>query len=173
MKKYNLIYAKKTAVRCFLIALPVSGLFFVLSLFYNAVENDILYSLYIIIIALVVWIALLLRIPFAYMLLGRQKKLLDVDFYDEDAVNLYKNNKSLIYLSIDWLIFSGTACFHRDYIEKLTIRSKKRKNHTDYYHLCIIVGTDKRKYYKLLDSQSSGKKIRDWYGGSFEYNKRG
>lgn len=163
MKKYNLIYAKKTAMLCFLIALPVSILFFVVSLFYDAVENDIMYSLYIMIIALVVWIAFLLCIPFAYMILGRQKKLLGVDFNDIDAVNLYKNNNSLIYLSRDWLIFSGTAYFHRDYIEKLTIRSKKRKNHTDYYHLCIIVGTDKMKYYKWLDSQSSGKKIRDWY----------
>ena len=164
MKKYNLIYAKKTAALCFLIALPVSVLFFALSFFYDAVENDMIYCLYIMIIALAVWIALLLRIPFAYMLLGRQKKLLGVNFNDIDAVNLYKNNNSLIYLSRDWLIFSGTAAFCRDYIEKLTVRSKKRKNHTDYYHLCIIVGKDKKKYYKLLDSQSTGKKIREWYG---------
>jgi hypothetical protein len=98
------------------------------------------------------------------MILRRQEKMLGIKFDDKDVNPLYpKSANSLIYVSDEWLIFAGTGAFCRDYIEKFTVRSKKRKNRTDYYHLCIIIGKDKKKYYKLLDSASTAKKIREWY----------
>ncbi len=164
MKKYNLIYAKHTFLMCFVISLIAAIPLFIVSLFYDEVENDILYSLYCLLAGAAVWLLLLLRIPFAHMILRRQEKLLGKKFDDKDVKPLYpKSANSLIYVSDEWLIFAGTGAFGREYIEKLTVRSKKRKNRTDYYHLCIIIGKDKKKYYKLLDSASTAKKIREWY----------
>ena len=102
------------------------------------------------------------------MTLRRQEKMLGVIFDSKGVKPLYPSattmsTNSLIYMSDEWLIFAGTGAFCRDYIEKFTVRSKKRKNHVDYYHLCIIVGKDKRKYYKLLDSASTAKIVREWY----------
>ena len=164
MKKYNLIYAKHTFLMCFVISLIAAIPLFIVSLFYDEVENDILYSLYCLLAGAAVWLLLLLRIPFAHMILRRQEKMLGIKFDDKDVKPLYpKSANSLIYVSDEWLIFAGTGAFCRDYIEKFTVRSKKRKNRTDYYHLCIIIGKDKKKYYKLLDSASTAKKIREWY----------
>ena len=106
----------------------------------------------------------LLRIPFAHMILRRQEKMLGIKFDDKYVKPLHpKSNNPLIFVSEKWLIFAGTGAFSREYIEKLTVRSKKRKNRTDYYHLCIIIGKDQKKYYKLPDSASTAKKIREWY----------
>ncbi len=168
MKKYNLIYAKNTFLICFFISLLVAVPFFIVSFLFDAVENDILYSLYSLIAGVAVWLVLLLRIPFAYMILHRQEKLLGIKFDDKDVKPLYPSAAamstiSLIYVSEEWLIFAGTGAFCRDYIEKFTVRSKKRKYRTEYYHLCIIVGKDKKKYYKLLDSASTAKRMREWY----------
>ncbi len=142
--------------------------FFIISFFFDAVKNDILYSLYVLLAGIVVWLMLLLRIPLAYLILRRQEKMLGIKFDGKDVKPLYPSaiamsTSSLIYVSEEWLIFAGTGAFGGDYIEKLVVRSKKRKNRTDYYHLCIIVGKDKKKYYKLLDSASTAKKIREWY----------
>ena len=164
MKKYNLIYAKNTFLMCFFISLFAAVPFFAVSFFFDAVENDILYSLYYLLAGAAVWLLLLLRIPFVHMILRRQEKMLGIKFDDKDVKPLYpKSANSLIYVSDEWLIFAGTGAFGRAYIEKLTVRSKKRKNRTDYYHLCIIIGKDQKKYYKLLDSASTAKKIREWY----------
>ena len=140
----------------------------IVSLLFDAVENDILYSLYCLLAGVAVWLVLLLRIPFAYIILRRQKKMLNIKFDGKGVKPLYPSatamsTNSLIYMSDEWLIFAGTGAFCRDYIEKFTVRSKKRKNHVDYYHLCIIVGKDKKKYYKLLDSASTAKRVREWY----------
>ena len=168
MKKYNFIYAKNTFLMCFFISLFAAVPFFAVSFFFDAVENDILYSLYWLLAGVAVWLVLLLRIPFAYMILRRQEKMLDIKFDGRGVKPLYPSatamsTNSLIYMSDEWLIFAGTGVFCRDYIEKFTVRSKKRKNHVDYYHLCIIIGKDKKKYFKLLDSASTAKKIREWY----------
>lgn len=164
MKKYNLIYAKNTFLMCFVISLIAAIPLFIVSLFYDAAENDVLYFLYCFLAGAAVWLARLLRIPFAHMILRRQEKLLGIKFDDKDVKPLYpKSANSLIYVSDEWLIFAGTGAFCRDYIEKITVRSKKRKNRTDYFHLCIIIGKDQKKYYKLLDSASTAKKIREWY----------
>lgn len=164
MKKYNLIYAKHTFLMCFVISLIAAIPLFIVSLFYDEVENDILYSLYCLLAGAAVWLSLLLRIPFAHIILRRQEKMLGIKFDDKDVKPLYpKSANSLIYVSDEWLIFAGTGAFCRDYIEKFTVRSKKRKNRTDYYHLCIIIGKDQKKYYKLPDSASTAKKIREWY----------
>lgn len=171
MKKYNLIYAKNTFFMCFLISLLVAVPFLVVSFFFDAVENDILYSLYCLLAGVAVWLLLLLRIPFAYMILRRQEKMLGIKFDDRSVKPLYPSAvamsaNSLIYMSDEWLIFAGTSAFCRNYIEKFTVKSKKRKNHIHYYHLCIIFGKDQKKYYKLLDSASTAKRVREWYGNN-------
>jgi len=168
MKKYNLIYAKNTFLMCFVISLFAAVPLLIVSLLFDVVEHDILYSLYFSLVGVVIWLVLLLRIPLAYMTLRRQEKMLGVIFDGKGVKPLYQSatamsTNSLIYMSDEWLIFAGTGAFCRDYIEKFTVRSKKRKNHVDYYHLCIIVGKDKRKYYKLLDSASTAKRVREWY----------
>lgn len=168
MKKYNLIYAKNTFLMCFLISLLVAVPFLVVSVFFDAVENDIHYSLYCLFAGVAVWLLLLFRIPFAYMSLRRQEKLLGIKFDDKDVKPLYPSAVAmsvnyLIYASDEWLIFAGTGAFCRNYIEKFTVISKKRKNHIGYYHLCIIIAKDQKKYYKLLDSASTAKRVREWY----------
>ena len=164
MKKYNLIYAKNIFLMCFFISFFIAVTFFIVSFFFDVVENDILYSLYSLLVGVAAWLVMLLRIPFAYMILRRQEKMLGIKFDDKDVKPLYPmSTNSLIYVSGEWLIFAGMSAFCRDYIEKLTVRSKRPKNQIHYYHLCIIVGKDKKKYYKLLDSASTAKKIREWY----------
>lgn len=153
---------------CFVISLFAAVPLFIVSLFFDAVENDILYSLYCLLGGVAVWLVLLLRVPFACMILRRQEKMLNIRFDCKGVKPLYPSASamsanSLIYMSEEWLIFAGTGAFCRDYFEKFTVRSKKRKNHVDYYHLCIIVGKDKKKYYKLLDSASTAKRVREWY----------
>ena len=59
MKKYNLIYAKHTFLMCFVISLIAAIPLFIVSLFYDEVENDILYSLYCLLAGAAVWLLLL------------------------------------------------------------------------------------------------------------------
>lgn len=168
MKKYNLIYAKNTFLMCFFISLFAAVPFFAVSFFFDAVENDIFYSLYWLLAGVAVWLVMLLRIPFAYMILRRQEKMLNIKFDCKGINPLYPSatamsTNSLIYISDEWLIFAGTGVFCRDYIEKLSVKSEKRKNRVHYNHFCIIIGKDEKKYYKLLDCASTAKKIREWY----------
>ena len=46
MKKYNLIYAKNTFLMCFVISLFAAVPLLIVSLLFDVVEHDILYSLY-------------------------------------------------------------------------------------------------------------------------------
>ena len=115
-----------------------------------------------------VWLVLLIRIPFARLILSRQEKMFGIEFDDKDVKPLYPSAvamsaNSLIYVSEEWLIFSGTGVFCREYIENFTVKSKKLKNRVHYNHWCIIIGKDKKKYYKLLDSASTVKRLRTWY----------
>ena len=124
MKKYNSIYAKNTFLMCFVISLFAAVPLLIVSLFFDAVENDILYSLYCLLAGMAVWLVLLLRIPLAYVALRRQEKLLNIRFDGEGVKPLYPSatamsTNSLIYMSDEWLIFAGTGAFCRDYIEKL------------------------------------------------------
>ena len=159
MKKYNILYAKKTAVWFFSIFASISLLFLIVALFADSLSYDLLVSLVFLFIGLLLWALNLLRIPFAIRLFKVQATQLNVTFDDSDAKALYPS--SMIFLTNSWFIASGRLYLHKDFIQSMTVKTRKSAKGNDYY--CVFKSNDGT-HTIHVDSSSSAKKIKNWVG---------
>ncbi len=161
MKKYNILYAKKTAKLIFGISAPISVLFFIVALFADVLEYDLLLSLLPIVTGLFLWVLNLLRIPSAIRLFKRQATQLKVAFDDSNAKPLYPSSN--IFLSDSWFIASGKLYLHKTFIQSITIKARKTNQGNDYD--CVFKCLDGT--HKLhVGSSSSAKEIKRWFGAT-------
>jgi len=158
MKKYNILYAKRTARLVLIISAPISILFFTVSLFYNVLEYDILFSFFPILIGLFLWTFNLLHISSAIKLFRLQATQLNVVFDDTNARALYPS--STIFLSDSWFIASGQLYLHKNFIQSITIKTRKTNRGNNYY--CAFKCLDKT-HTIHVDSSASAKWIKCWF----------
>ena len=158
MKKYNLLYAKKTAIWIFSIFAAVIILFFVVALFNNAGEYTLLIPLLQMLLGVVIWLFFLLKIPFAVKLLNKQIKELSLSFDDSGAQPL--NPSSTIFLSKEWFIASGRLYLHKDFISGVSIKVRKTGRGNDYF--CVFKCKDKRHTLHVYSS-TDAKRIQKWF----------
>ncbi len=161
MKKYNLLYLKKTALLIFGISAPISILFFIVALFADVLPYDLLMSLAPLCIGLLIWALHLLRILFAKKLSDKQTALLGISFDDTHATALYPS--STIFLTSGWFIASGRLYLHREFIKSVSIQAHKTNMGNNYY--CVFQCKDKS-HRIHVDSLSSAKKIKNWFDTS-------
>ena len=104
MKKYNLLYVKRTALWIFSIFGAISVVFFAIALIYDELEYDLLIPVIILLVGAVFWLISLVKIPFAVKLLNKQLKELSVPFKPKSAARTRPS--SLIFLSDNWFVIS-------------------------------------------------------------------
>ena len=158
MKKYIFLFLKNRLRIIFLTGTLLFLLFFFVLLLNSNTAYTPVFALWAFAPALAWYgIDLLLTIHFR-RLIRYQEKLLNVVFHDANAVPLFPG--SMTYLSDDWLIFSGTAAFHRQYIKSITIRTF----HTNRGNDCKIKVQTRtgRTYMRAIASYTDGRKIKQW-----------
>ena len=158
MKKYNLLYAKKTAIWIFSIFAAISVFFLAVVLFSDEVEYDLLIPLFILLIGAGIWILSLLKISFAVKLLNKQIKELSLPFDDSGAQPL--NLSSTIFLSKEWFIASGRLYLHKDFISGVAIKVRKTGRGNDYF--CVFKCKDKCHTLHVASS-TDAKRIQKWF----------
>lgn len=111
-------YIKKYILRCaamiFGIAFFIFLIFFIVALFYDVQEDDILMSFQVLGIGAVVFAVSLIPIVRFRNMIRMQEAMFDIRFQANDAMPLHRN--SLVYLSKDWLVVAGRYAFYRDFI---------------------------------------------------------
>lgn len=158
MKKYNILYAKATAVWIIGFSALVGALLFIVSLFADVLEYDMVVPFVVLLTGTIIWIINLSRIIFAAKLLKTQKNDLKVQFDDRGATAL--SPRSAVYLSDSWLIVSGRLYLHIDFIESASIKYSKNSMGNDCY--CQFKCKDRsRKVH--MDSVSNARRIKKWY----------
>lgn len=160
MKQYNLLYLKRTAIYCFGMGVPICCLFFVVSLFADSLENDLLFSFYPLLVSFVIWCGFAIRVPLAQKMLKSQIKKLNISFDDSNAEKI--SLSSLIYLSDNWLIASGTLYLYKDFIRGISVRPQNKRNSMGGYY-CIIKCKNGKKYKLFVPSTTDYKVIKNWY----------
>jgi len=160
-KKYILLYVKRVFCLVFGVALATAVPLLLASLFADAWENDILFSLYIpFLMAVIVLPIPLLYIPFGIYVQRLQEKTLAVAFSDSNAQRLYP--RSYVFLSDDWVIWAGRLVLHRAFIRSITVRRERpRQSRGGYY--CICKCMNGKQYRIFVASTSEVKKIKQWY----------
>ena len=160
MKDYYVkIYLKRNAKLIAFMAFPVSALFFVISILYDAVSNDILYALIPFIIGFFAFgYTCIFAVRFNKMI-ETQEKMFNIKFDDSNAKLISK--ASFIYLSNDWLINAGSCAFYRDYVKSFSVK-KYNSNRIGGGHR-IVVNTIDGKQFEFHSRVSSDiKKFREW-----------
>ena len=158
MKKYNKLYAVRTALWVFGFCVPLCVLLLAASLFTDVLAHDTLLALLPLFVGLAVWATLLLRIPFAKRLLREQTEALQVEFEDTGATPLYPS--SPIFLSDNWFIFTGRLYLHKDFIRSVAIKKRRTSRGHDYF--CKLRCQDKPRKLRL-NSSLSARRIKSWF----------
>lgn len=156
MDKYIRIYNKRNIKLAFVCATIVFVPIFVVSLFYDVVQEDALVSFVPYILALVcIAIASLFTKRFRKMI-HKQEQLYDVQFQDTDVVHL----ETTLYLSRDWLIWAGSCAMYKEHIK--SISSKPRHGRVGSSNEVVIRTVDNKRYKIWCLSSSNVKKIKKW-----------
>lgn len=157
---FSRIYMKEQLFVVSAISVPISAFFFVLSLFYDVLNNDI-YTSFIPILLGVCYLCLACFKTFLFKNMIRdQEKYLKVSIDAENLTPLYP--KTLLYTSDLWFIKSGCWAFHKAYLKKITVRVIGEKTPSRHYVVEFhTIGGD-----VITDSyMSSGeiRKLKEWY----------
>ena len=159
MEKYNLLYARKTAILTLCIFIPLGVLFFLIWLAFDSPTEDlitILVSLGIMVAAVWLWCAI--RMLYAAILYRKQLNSLHVSSLDEKAKPLYPS--SMIFLSESWLVIAGKLYLHRDFVKSVSVKSRRTRMGNDYF--CVFRCLD-RIVKTHIPSASEAKKIKVWF----------
>ena len=154
--KYIRIYNKRNINLAFVCATMVFVPLFIVSLFYDVVQEDIWVSFAPFIMALgCIAIASLFTKRFRKMIY-KQEQLYDVQFQDVDVVHL----ETTLYLSKDWLIWAGSCAIYKEHIK--SISSTLRHGRPGSSNEVVIKTVDDRQYRIWCLSSSNIKKIKKW-----------
>lgn len=160
IKYYTSLYMKDQAFLVSIITVPISLLFFVVSLFYNVLEHDVFVSFVPVSIGIgYLFVAYIRTIHFRNMILCQEKSL-KISFGAEDLTPLYP--RTLFYSSDLWFIKSGCWAFHKSYLNKIKVRVESVKTISRHYavEFHTIEGsiiTDRH----LLSGEV--RKLEEWY----------
>ena len=160
IKYYSSLYIKNQTVLVSIITIPISMLFFVISLLYNLLEHDVLVSFVPLLIGICYLSVVYIRtFHFRNMILCQEKKL-KISFDAKDLIPLYP--KTLFYSSDFWFIKSGCWAFHKSYLNKIKVRVEDDKTINRHYavEFHTIEGsiiTDRH----LLSGEV--RKLKEWY----------
>lgn len=160
MKKYNIRYLKRVAIYCFGIGISICCLFLVVSLFTKVTKENLWASIYPLLVSFIIWCIFAIRIVWTNNLLHIQNKLLNVTFNDNGAYKISHN--SLVYVSDNWLIASGTLVLHKDFIKSISVKPENKHNNMGGYY-CVIKCKNEKKYKLFLPSTSECQTIKRWY----------
>jgi len=131
IKYYSSLYIKNQAFLVSIITIPISMLFFVISLLYNLLEHDVLGSFVPLLIGISYLSVVYIRtFHFRNMIFCQEKKL-KTSFDKEDLIPLYP--KTLFYSSDYWFIKSGCWAFHKSYLNKIKVRVENEKTISRHY----------------------------------------
>jgi len=162
IKYYSSLYMKEQFFLVSIITLPISVIFFVVSLYFDVISYDIFVSFTPILFgALVLFFAYLKTNRFKNMIF-LQEKVLNVSFDNEKLYPIYP--KTLFYFSNSWFIKSGCWAFHKSYLNSIKVLLVNEKNPSMHY----IVKLYTVEGYVITDhSMHSGeiKKMKAWYNG--------
>ena len=159
MKKYNLLYARKTAILTLCIFIPLGVLYFLIWLAFDSPTEDLItifVSLGFMLAAVCLWCAI--RMLYATVLYRKQIDTLRVAPPDGTAKPLYPS--SLIFLSESWLIMAGKLYLHRDFIQQVSVKIRRTSKGNDYF--CVFRCLD-RTVKTHIPSASEAKKIKKWF----------
>ena len=161
IKDFISIYMKENAVLASIIVIPIAVLFFVVALFADALNYDM-------IIAVVPLIFGICQIVFAFLktkhfknMILTQEKELELSFEEEIFTPFYP--KTLFYSSDSWIVKSGCWAFHRSVLQKISVTVVNEKTPTRHY-IVKFYAKDRVVVDSNLKS-SEIKKIKKWYNG--------
>ena len=158
ISKYINIYLKRNLILIALISVPISFLFFIISLFYDVLDYDVLASFFPIIIGALCFVLSIIY-PYRFKrMIKYQEDMYNIEFNDNNAQPLYKN--SIIFLSDDWLIISGEYAFYRGYVKSFSQKIYRRRYGNDYK--IIVNAVDGRKYKFWATASHDIDKYREW-----------
>lgn len=152
-------YIKAYAKLIFLIAVPLSILFFIVALVYDVRNYDLIGSFLPILCGLAALAFFYIRTLRFAALIHRQEELLNAEFPNTPLAPLYP--KTLYYHSDDWFVRAGSWAFHRDYIKKISIRVLNKNSPSRSYKVDVLT-TDHKTI--ILQGMHSGeiKKFKLW-----------
>lgn len=156
VNKYIRIYHKRNISLALTCAIIVFVPLFVVSLFYDVVQEDILVSFVPFVLAAgYVAIASLFTIRFKKMI-EEQEQLYKVKFQDTGVAHL----ETTLYLSKDWLIWAGSCAVYRKHVK--SINSTLRHGRVGSSNEVSIKTVDNKQYTVWCISASNVKKIKKW-----------
>ena len=159
MKKYNLIFIRKTVILTLGIFVPLFALFFLVWLAFDSPMEDlitILVSLGIMVAA--VWLWCTIRMLCAAILYRKQLIFLHISSFDGKAKPLYPS--SIIFLSESWLVIAGRLYLHRDFVKSVSVKSRRTRMGNEYFCVFQCVDTTRKCH---IPSASDAKKIKKWF----------
>lgn len=160
IKQYANQYLTEILKLVLFLAVPISALFLVVALIYDVLKYDWICSFLPILFGLVVLFFCYIKTRHFAAMIRWQEDLLNVVFQSEPLTPLYP--KTLFYQSDDWFIRAGCWAFHRDYIEKMSIRILNKKSRARSY--AVDVYTIDHKKMVLHDMQFGEiKKFKLWF----------
>lgn len=160
MSFYIKKYILRSAAMIFGIAFFVFLVFFIVALFYDVQQDDILVSFQVLGIGAVVFAVSLIPIVRFHNMIRMQEAMFDIRFQANDATPLHRH--SLVYLSKDWLIVAGRYAFYRDFIRNKRIMIQVQKTSFGNNYFIKIDGINDRSYRFHADSSSSAKQMKAW-----------
>ena len=160
IKRYVFLRMKLTALRCFIPAVPVTLLFLIAALRYDALEYDLLFAfLPLAIAAIAMCISMYQPVRFLRMV-RKQEAMFGVTFGEKKFAPLYP--RTPYHASPDWFICMGSWGFYRSYIDKLTQQTRgSGKQAVNYY--AKIMTTDGKTYRFRMESASDLKQFYKWW----------
>lgn len=159
MKKYNLIFIRKTVILTLCFFVPLCILFFLVWLAFDSPMEDLItifVSLGIMVAAVWLWCAI--RMLYAAILYRKQLNSLHISSLDEKAKPLYPS--SIIFLSESWLIIAGKLYLHRDFVKSVSVKSRRTRMGNEYFCVFKCVDTTRKCH---IPSASDAKKIKKWF----------
>jgi len=158
MKRYVHLRMKMNALTCFLLALPVAGVFLIVALRSDVLPYDLLLPLVPLGIAALIW-AIQMYQPMRFLrMIRHQEALFGVTFGEKKFEPLYP--RTPLHRSPDWFISMGSWALYRGYVVKVTEKRSRTTMGNDY--AAQVETTDGRKYLLPMGA-SEVKTLRDWW----------
>ena len=161
-KDFISIYMKENAVLASIIAIPIAVLFFVVALFADALNHDMVLAVVPLLFGMCCIGIVFLKTRYFKHLILTQEKGLEVSFEGEIFTPFYP--KTLFYSSDSWIVKSGCWAFHRSFLQKISVTVVNEKSAARHY-VVKFYATDG---VVVVDNNlgiGEIKKIKKWHNG--------
>lgn len=160
IKRYVFLRMKLNAMRYLIPAVPVTLVFLITALRYDALDYDLLFALLpLAIAAIALCISMYQPVRFLRMV-RNQEAMFGVAFGEKKFAPLYP--RTPYHASPDWFICMGSWAFYRGYIDKLTHQTRGRGTPAISYYAKVRT-TDGKNYCFRMESASDQKHFYAWW----------